>query len=125
LKEYEEFATCGFCKYHNQVFHSQIEDVCSECEIKKISKMLEELCFKKDYDHDHKYCPDDDEDVARCVHCEHAIFFMVNRYDAAQYSNECWCALDDEETNQKGATHKSTDHCEKWQRAVDRRPFQS
>jgi len=69
MTDYKSYAPCGFCKHYGSVFAAYKEDVCRDCEVRRIRSALETLENAALWEHDHKYRADSDAVVRNCAHC--------------------------------------------------------
>ena len=121
MKKYKSTAPCGFCKFFGRVCDNCTEDVCWDCELRRIREHLEILTDKATWDHHHKYLPDSDEYVHNCAHCKHALP-EETLFHSAQHRVPVCCELDIGKPNDSNylPTHSASSNCEHWERAVDR-----
>ena len=115
---YQSKAYCGFCKFFGKTFTDYHDDVCMNCEIRRIREGLDELENAAAWDHNHRYSLDSDEEVHNCAHCKHVIAFDT-RYHTAAHFDEVSCNLDAErlDANECYPKHSILLICDKWERA--------
>jgi len=120
MTDYKSYAPCGFCKHYGSVFTAYKEDVCRDCEVRRIRSALETLENAALWEHDHKYRADSDSVVRNCAHCKHALA-INDRYHSAQYGDDISCRFDKNRLGEHGTypVRPALSECDRWERAAD------
>ena len=121
MKKYKSTAPCGFCRFFGRISEGVENDICWDCEVRKIREHLEILTDKALWEHHHKFLPDDDEYVRNCAHCKHAQP-EETLYHTAQHHVPVYCGFDIEglKNGDELPLHPALSSCDRWQRAIDR-----